>query len=98
MFAVILENATYKELYLLRYYLSESKPQWFKQGRPRYNTNYYRGDKPNLSDQYTSGQDFVSEQDITTYYGKPVTTVKQAPPYVKYEFENDTPEAINENP
>ena len=97
MFAVILENATYKELYLLRYYLSESKPQWFKQGRPRYNTNYYRGDKPNLSNQYTSEQDFVSEQDITTYYGKPVTTVKQAPPYVKYEFENDTPQAINEN-
>ena len=97
MFAVILENATYKELYLLRYYLSESKPQWFKQGRPRYNTNYYRGDRPILSNQYTSEQDFVSEQDITTYYGKPVTTVKQAPPYVKYEIENDTPQAINEN-
>ena len=95
MFAVILENATYKELYLLRYYLSESKPQWFKQGRPRYNTKYYRGDKPNSYNQYTS--DFVSEQDRTTYYGKPVTIVKQAPPNVKYEFENDTPQAINEN-
>ena len=95
MFAVILENATYKELYLLRYYLSESKPQWFKQGRPRYNTKYYRGDKPNSYNQFTS--DFVSEQDRTTYYGKPVTIVKQAPPNVKYQFENDTPQAINEN-
>ena len=105
MFAIILENATYKELYLLRYYLSESKPQWFKQGRPRLNTNYrehyrgyYHGDRPNSSNQQIS--DFVpgaSEQDISTYYGKPVTIVKQAPPYVKYEFENDTPQAINEN-
>ena len=62
MFAVILENATYKELYLLRYYLSESTPQWFKQGRSRYNTNYYRREKPNAPYQYTS--DFVSEYDI----------------------------------
>ena len=95
MFAVILENATYKELYLLRYYLSESTPQWFKQGRSRYNTNYYRREKPNAPYQYTS--DFVSEYDITRYNGKPVTTVKQTPPYSKYQFENKAPHTNKEN-
>ena len=91
MFAVILENATYKELYLLRYYLSESTPQWFKQGRPRYNTNYYRQQKPNLSDQY------MSDYDITRHYGQPVSTVKQPQSNSKYQFENERPYNTNEN-
>ena len=91
MFAVILENATYKELYLLRYYLSESTPQWFKQGRPRYNTNYYRQEKPHSSDRY------ISESDITRYYAKPVSTVKQVSPNSKYQFENVRPYNTNEN-